>query len=201
MRNHSAPVNIAHQHHRHPCRRRKAHVGNIAPAQVHLGRAARALHDHQIMRRLQPGEAVQHRRHQRGLQRRIVPRLHRGDAAALHDDLRSDFAFGLEQHRVHVGMRLKPASQRLKRLRPPDLAAIHRDGGIVGHILRLERRDRQAPQFQCSTNPSHQHRLADVGACPLDHQRPAHAAGASGGSICRQDERGSCIRIPTRPAP
>ena len=54
LRDHAAAVDISAQHHRHIRRRGKAHVGDVAGAQVDLGRAAGALDDHQIMRRPQP---------------------------------------------------------------------------------------------------------------------------------------------------
>ena len=53
---------------------------------------------------------------------------------------------GFSKHRVHVGMRLQSACQRLQRLRAANLAAIRRHGCIVRHILRFERRDGQPAQ-------------------------------------------------------
>jgi hypothetical protein len=39
----------------------KPHIGDVAGAQVDLRRAARAFDDHEVMRRLEPGETLQHR--------------------------------------------------------------------------------------------------------------------------------------------
>ncbi len=50
----------------------------------------------------------------------------------------------LQQHRVHVGVRLDSGSQRLECLRAADLAAVDGDGGVVRHVLRLEGEHAQA---------------------------------------------------------
>jgi hypothetical protein len=75
-----APVDIARQHHRHLRSAGKAHIGDVSAAQIDLRRAARALHDDQIMGGFQAMEALQHRGHQLRFQRGIRPRLYRGDA-------------------------------------------------------------------------------------------------------------------------
>ena len=74
-----------------------------------------------------------------GFQAWYSPRLRRADDAALHDHLRADLALGLQQHRVHVHAGRHACRPRLQRLRAADLAAIGRDGGVVRHVLRLER--------------------------------------------------------------
>ena len=85
--NHSAAINITDQHHRHIGGAGKSHIGDVTKPQIDLGRAARTFHNHQIVVRLQPVKAVQHRRHQTGLQRRIIARLYRGHPLPLHDHL------------------------------------------------------------------------------------------------------------------
>mmetsp|Transcript_4896 Transcript_4896/g.15809 ORF Transcript_4896/g.15809 Transcript_4896/m.15809 type:complete len:370 (+) Transcript_4896:2614-3723(+) len=45
---HPTPVDIADQQHRHPCRSRKAHIGNVAAAQIDLGGRSCAFHHHDI---------------------------------------------------------------------------------------------------------------------------------------------------------
>jgi hypothetical protein len=55
--------------------------------------------------------------------------------------LRGVIGLRLEQHGVHVGMRRHAAGHGLERLRPADFPAVHGDGGIVRHVLRLERQN------------------------------------------------------------
>ncbi len=66
--NDTAPVNVAHQNHGHPCGFGKAHVGNVTGAQVHLGRAAGPFHQHQVHATGQAVKTFQHARHQSGFQ-------------------------------------------------------------------------------------------------------------------------------------
>ena len=102
----------------------EAHVGDVALAQVDLGRAARALDEDEIGLGFEARETVEHGAHQLGLQRLIFARAGGADDAALHDDLRADLALRLQQHRVHVDARRNAAGARLQRLRPADLAAV-----------------------------------------------------------------------------
>ena len=126
------------------------------------------------MRGPKPPETLQHRGHQFRLQRRIVPRPDRRAPLALHDYLRAGIRLGLQQHGVHVGQRLKPARERLQRLGPPDLPPVDGHGGIVRHVLRLERRHRKPPPPRRAAEPRDQKRLADIGTAALDH-KPRHA--------------------------
>ena len=144
LRDHAAAIDVADENDRHVGAPRKAHIGDVVGAQIDLGRAAGAFDQHQIGLRLQPLEAFQHRRHQRRLHRRIVARAQGRDALALHDHLRADIGLRLQQHRVHVGVRLDAGGERLQRLGAADLAAIDGDGRIVRHVLRLERQHAQA---------------------------------------------------------
>mmetsp|Transcript_23932 Transcript_23932/g.43597 ORF Transcript_23932/g.43597 Transcript_23932/m.43597 type:complete len:215 (-) Transcript_23932:1-645(-) len=137
LRNHAAPINVARQDHRTLRGPRKAHIGNVPGAQVHLRRTARALDQNQIMFRFQPVKAVQNSLHQPRLHLCIVPRLHGGDTLTLHHNLRAHIRLRLQQNRVHISMRVQPTGHGLQRLRPPNLAPVRGHGGIVGHILRL----------------------------------------------------------------
>ena len=62
------------------------------------------------------------------------------------------------------------AGARLQRLGPADLAAIHGDGRIVAHVLRLERPHPQAAPGKGPAQAGHQQGLAGVRAGALDHQ-------------------------------
>jgi hypothetical protein len=175
LRDHPAAVDVAGQHDGNVGGAREAHVGDVARAQVDLGRAARALDHHQIKGGAQAGETLEHGVHEPGPERAVIPRARRRHAPALHHHLRAGVGFGLQQHRVHVGDRVQPAGQRLQRLRAPDLAAVGGHGGVVRHVLRLEGRDRQPPPPRRAAEPGDQHRLADVGAGALQHERAGHA--------------------------
>ncbi|GBQ46796.1 hypothetical protein AA18890_2669 [Komagataeibacter europaeus LMG 18890] len=59
--------------------------------------------------------------------------------------------FRFQKDRIHKGGRGNTAGLRLKCLRPTDFTSIYRHGGIVRHILGLERPDRQAT---VSENPA-----------------------------------------------
>ena len=140
---HAAAVDVADQHHRHIGRLGKAHIGDVAGAQIDLGRAPRALDQDDVGALPDPREALQHLRQQLALRlpysrARIVPKRR-----PCTIDLRAGLALRLEQHRVHVDRRREPRRARLQRLRPADLAAIGGHRGIVRHVLRLERRDLQ----------------------------------------------------------
>ena len=136
---HAAAVDVAQQHDRHVGGARKAHVGDVRGAQVHLGGGARAFDQHEVGFGREDAEALQHGAEQLGLHRLVLARLGGADDLALHHDLRADLALGLQQHRVHVHAERHPRGARLQRLRAADFAAICGNGGIVRHILRLER--------------------------------------------------------------
>ena len=174
LRDHAAALDVADEHDRHIGAPRKTHIGDVVGAQVDLGRAAGAFDQHEIGFRLQPLEAFEHRRHQRRFHRRIVARAQGRDALALHDDLRADIGLGLQQHRVHVGVRLGAGGERLQRLRAADLAAVDRHRRVVRHVLRLERQHAQAAPRRGARKACDDERLAHVRARSLDHQRARH---------------------------
>ncbi len=169
-RDHPAPVDVADQHHRRVGGPGEAHIGDVARPQVHLGGRARALDEDQIGLRGEAREAVEDGRHQPGLPGLVVARLHGGDHPPLHHHLGADLALRLQQHRVHVDRGRHPGGPGLQRLRAADLAAVRGDGGVVRHVLRLERAHPQAPVGEGARQPRHDQRLADVGAGALDHQ-------------------------------
>ena len=136
----AAPVDVAEQDHRRVrrrgrspywrCRRRRRLTSEAEPAPSTTTRSAS---------RLQVREALQHRGEQARLPGLVVPRLGGADHAALDHDLAAGLALGLQQHRVHVHGGRDAGRPRLQRLGPADLAAIGGDGGVVRHVLRLER--------------------------------------------------------------
>jgi hypothetical protein len=52
-------------------------------------------------------------------------------------DLTAAVRLGLEEHGIHVRVRLDTRSFGLHELRPSHLAAVSRDTGVVRHVLRL----------------------------------------------------------------
>jgi hypothetical protein len=97
------------------------------------------------------------------------------DGAAVCDDLRADVALRLQQHRIHVDARGDAAGARLQRLGAADLAAVGRHGGVVRHVLRLERADFQPTRGEGAAEAGDDERLADVRAGALKHQRARRA--------------------------
>ena len=124
MREHAAAVDVRDQQHRAVRCLGEAHVGDIALAQVDLGGRARAFHDDGLILRRQSAVRSEHRVARRLLVGVVLQRFHVADGAAVDDDLRAGVAVGLEQHRIHVGVRREPRRLRLHCLRAPDLAAV-----------------------------------------------------------------------------
>ena len=88
-----------------------------------------------------------------------------------HHDLRADIGFRFQQDRVHVGMRLDPAGQCLQCLRAADLAAVHRHGGVVRHVLRLEGAHGQPTPDGRPAEAGNKQGFSDVRSGSLEHQR------------------------------
>eukprot|EP01136_Pigoraptor_vietnamica_P026946 Opistho-1_new@82592 len=172
---HAAAVDIADQHHRDAGGPREAHIGDVACAQVDLRRRSRALDHDDVACRVEPPEALHHLVEQCAPRRAKIAAAQRSANPSMDDQLRAMVGLWLEQHRVHVGMRLDPAGDRLKRLCPPDLSAIDGDGGVVRHVLRFEGEYAQPAIGERAAQSGDQHRLADVGPGSLQHQR-THAA-------------------------
>jgi hypothetical protein len=61
-------------------------------------------------------------------------------------------------------------------LRAADLSTVNGDGGIIGHILRLERCRAIAAFDQRAANPGHQNGFADIRSGTLYHNRFGHMA-------------------------
>ena len=113
LRNDPASVYIACQYHRDIGGACKAHIGNVTPSQIDLGRTARALHDYQIMHRLQSLKALLHGPHQLRLEGGVIARARSGQPFAMNYYLRANVGFRLQQHWIHIGHRLKPTSKGL----------------------------------------------------------------------------------------
>ena len=99
-----------------------------------------------------------------------LPRRCPAEHLALHDHLRADLALRFEQHRVHMHRWLDIGRQSLERLGAADLAAFRRHGGVVRHVLRLERPDAESAPHQRASEPGDQQRLADARPRALQHE-------------------------------
>ena len=121
---HPAAVDVADEDDRNIGRLGKSHVGDVAGAQVDLGRASRALDEDDVHAVADPREALEHPGQQLRLPPPVFRGPHRPGTLALNNDLRPGLALRLEEHRVHVDRRRKPGGPRLQRLRPADLAAV-----------------------------------------------------------------------------
>ncbi|MCY1173601.1 hypothetical protein D9M73_137670 [compost metagenome] len=113
---------------------------------------------------------LQYRLHGDDLVIVVRHRVHAGDRAAVDDDLSAGVAIGLEQHRVHVGVRRQSSGLGLNRLSPADLAAVGGHGTVERHVLRLERHHRHALAQQPAAQRGHQGALAGIGGGALHHQ-------------------------------
>jgi hypothetical protein len=96
----------------------------------------------------------------------------------------------LEQDRVHQRGRLDPGGGRLDRLGAADLGPVGRDRAVQGHVLRLERRHRDALAPQPPAQAGHDHGLAGV----------AVGAGDEQGAIHRARQRVGCRATPSSSA-
>ena len=83
----TAAVDIADQHHGHVGGPGEPHVGNVAFAKIDLGRATRALDQHEVGLGLETAEALDHGAQEPRLPGLVLPRLGVADDAALHHDL------------------------------------------------------------------------------------------------------------------
>ena len=111
----------------------------------------------------------------------IPTRSHRfGDLPANHQ-LRRAVTARFEQDRIEPHAGLQPGRPGLDCLGAADLATFDSDHGVVGHVLRLERRNPDPAACEQSAQARHHRGLPRVGAGARDQQRPAHPLPASAG--------------------
>ena len=166
---HAAAVDVAHDHHRHARCPREAHVGDVRRPEIHFRRRARTFDQDEIGLAGEAFEAFEDSTQKFRLHGLVFTGLGVADDAALHDDLRADVALGFQQHRVHVNAGRYARGACLQRLGAADLAAVRRDGGVVRHVLRLERSDPEPTPREGAGECRDKQRLADVRARALDH--------------------------------
>ena len=120
---------------------RQPHVGQIGCPQVDLGGRAGTLTDDGVEFASQRGQFVGHHVGEPVAVLEVVGGADRTGDSPAHHQLRGAVAAGLEQYRVEPDARRQPRGARLHGLRPADLSAFDGDRRVVGHVLRLERRD------------------------------------------------------------
>ncbi len=81
---------------------------------------------------------------------------------------------GLEEDGVHGRQRIAARGASLEGLSAADLAAVGCDRRVVGHVLRLEGGDTDAPVGEGAAEAGNDGRLADVAAGAHEHERPSH---------------------------
>ena len=144
MRKNTAAVDVGDQDHRAIHRFGKTHVGDVAVAQVDLGRAAGPFDQQAFVLRAKAAIRFEHRLHRPRLVRVVIAGVEIAQRLAVDDHLRTLVGGGLEQHRIEVRVRLQAGRLRLQRLGAADLAAIDGDRRIERHVLRLEWRNAHA---------------------------------------------------------
>ncbi len=149
----------------------QAHVGDVGVAEVDLRRAAGTLAEHDV----EAGAQVLQGLGDDAAQGLAAAAVRQGADLALsvaaHHHLTGVVRAGFEQHRVEGHVRLQPASERLQRLGAADLAAVAGHGAIIGHVLRLKRRDAHPAPRQKAAHPGHQDGLARVRRTARDQSR------------------------------
>ena len=193
---HPALVDIGDQQHRAVHRLGEAHVGDVAGPEVDLGRRTGALHHHHRVLRGEARVGFEHRRAGDLLVVVVGHRVHVADGAALDDHLGAGIGVGLEQHRVHVGVRRQARGLGLHRLGAADLAAVGGHRAVERHILRLERHHADALAFEPAAEGGHQGALAGIRGGALDHQ--SGHAGLSCSACSRRCQPASSAGRPKR---
>lgn len=173
MREHAAAIDVGDEHDRAVDALGKAHVRDVAFAQVDLGRAAGAFDDHRVVPGAQARIRLEHRIERDRLVVVIRARIEVHAGLAVNDYLRAAVARRLQQHRIEIRMRRDARGQRLQRLRAADLAAVYRHRAVERHVLRLERRHASATAAREAAQARDERALARVGRRALDHQRTA----------------------------
>ena len=169
----------------------EAHIGDIAGAQIDLGRAAGALDQHEI------GLARSRYRSSRApWAGSVVFRDCQSAALALPQTLPWTTTCapvslcGFSSTGIHMHGGRDAAGPRLQRLGPADLAAVGRHRRIVRHVLRLEGPHGKTARMEGARQPGDDQRLADVGAGALEHD--------SGSTAHDQNSIPACAFTPAR---
>src|SRR5215813_4660111 len=122
-------------------------------AQVHFRRAAGAFDEHDVGFPFQAGIAIEHEPGQIRLHALISSGVRRSVNATLYYDLCAHLTLWLKQHWIHMHARRSACRSCLESLRSANLAAVDSHRRVVGHVLRLEWPDVEAPICQARAMP------------------------------------------------
>ena len=161
-----AAVYVAHQDDVGPGMASHGDVHQVAVAQVYLRQAPGPLHNYRVEAPAKPVIGVKHRLPQllATLLAEIVVGVAVADGFAIHHHLRGVVALGLEQQRIHVGVRFQSRGLCLHRLRPANLQPVRRGKRVERHVLRLERGGGVAVLFEYTAQGRGKHAFAHVAA-------------------------------------
>ncbi len=173
VREQPAAVDVADDHDGQVRGAGQTHVGEIGCPQVDLGRRARALHDDGIEFGSQAVQFVGDDRRQTLAVGEVVPAPTVSTTLPRTTSCEVRSLPGLSRTGLNRTLGARPAALRLHRLGAADLAALDGDRRVVGHVLRLERRDPNALAGQQPAQPGDDHGLAGVGGGAGDQQRAA----------------------------
>lgn len=172
-----APIDVRNQEHGSLGMVRHAHVDDVPLAQVDLRGTPGALNEQQVSVLAEPRQRFGDHGPQRLAPLEVVASRESRRGYSADNDLAAAAMLGFEENRVHVHAWGSSGGARLESLRAADFAAVRGDGGIVGHILRLEGRHAYpAPCIQ-PAEAGGQETLAHRRRDSLDHERGgAHSA-------------------------
>ena len=122
----------------------------------------------------------------------VLPRFQGAARLASQHDVRTMIRAGFQEHRIHRRFGRDTGGLRLQVLRAADLSAIAADTGIVRHVLRLERRDRNASARQRAAQAGDDQRLARVGGRAGDQDTARlhpHRSPPAQCTACPQNDR------------
>ena len=161
-----AAVYVAHQYDVGPGMARHGDVHQVAVAQVYLRKAPGPLQNYWVETAAQPVVSGEHRLPQllATLLAEVVVGVAVADGLAVQHHLRGVVTLGLEQQRIHVGVRFQSRGLRLHRLRPSNFQPIRRRKRVKRHVLRLERGGGVAVLFEYTAQGRGKHAFAHVAA-------------------------------------
>lgn len=174
-RDHTTAVDIADENHGHVSAGGKPHIGDVAGAQVDFGRRAGAFDDHEIGAGGHLFETLHDRAEEARFESLVFLPLGLARHPALDDDLAAHIRLRLQKHRVHMHGGRHARGKRLEPLRTADLAAVVGNGGIVRHVLGLERFYAEAMIGSEPAEARYQYRFSDIRAGSLQHDLACHA--------------------------